>query len=135
MSYEELTGLSEAAQRLFATQMGFMEGVTEEAIAEYKTAVENFLRLLFGMFDGNSDGVLDPNDIGKVFDKICELGKAYLLLVTGAAKQALTGSVHALCNLLLLFKAKTLGGEADCVTMDEMLRLLPAEEVPVVEGS
>ena len=128
ISHEELAGLSGAASRLMGAQMGFMMGATEEVLAEYKSAMGNFLLLLFGMFDGNSNGTLLPSDIGKVFDKICEIGKAYLLLLTGAVKQALSGSIHALCNLLLLFKAKTIGGEADCITVDEILRLIPADE-------
>jgi small GTP-binding protein len=93
---------------------------TPDDFSEFEAAFAACVRIVLGMFDGNDDGILDVNDIGKCFDKVCEIVKSSLLLVAAATKQALTASVHAMCNVILLIKSKVIGGEPDAVKLEEL---------------
>jgi hypothetical protein len=118
ISHAEIAGLSEAASRLFNAQMSLAE--TPDDFSEFEAAFAACVRIVLGMFDGNDDGILDVNDIEKCFDKVCEIVKSSLLLVAAATKQALTASVHAMCNVILLIKSKVIGGEPDAVKLEEL---------------
>jgi len=122
ISFDELTGLSAAAARCTTCAMSGIEQSSEEG----KAATVNMATRIMTIFDSNSDGQLDKNDIESVFDKLIEFAKALVALVVNAAKAVFQASMVPLSVVALQFKAAMLGGAPDALTMDDINGVMAA---------
>jgi Ca2+-binding EF-hand superfamily protein len=124
ISFDELTGLSAAAGRCTTCAMSGIEQSSEEG----KAATGNMATRIMAIFDSNSDGQLDKNDIESVFDKLIEFAKALVSLLVNAAKAVFQASTVHLSVVALQFKAAMLGGAPDALTIDEINGAMAAME-------
>lgn len=82
------------------------------------------------MFDGDSDGVLDSEDVRKFFDKIAELALALLDLFAATIRVLAAAVAVPLVNIAFAAKSQFVGGLSDEFTSDE-LELALATFLPV----
>ena len=125
ISYDELTGLSAAAGRCFNCAMS---GIAHSE--EGKASTVNMATRIMAIFDSNSDGQLDKNDLESVFDKLVEFARALVSLVVNAAKAVLSASMVPLSVVALNLKAAMLGGAPDALTIDDINGAMAAMQPP-----
>jgi len=125
ISREEMLGLYKA----FAA---FRKEPTKETL----TAL---VRAAAGLFDRNSDGVIDNSDLIIIADKLVELVYSVFYLAVNLVKYTSTAMVLPVLNIAFAQKAAMIGGSSSSLTKEEVDKalstLLSADGLAAVKGA